>query len=237
MRFSFPYSKLPSQGQVPSYFLALLPLLFFLCLTQSATAQSILNEQEYAPGAFAITGVGYARELAHSDHPAEAPLWSLAARQILHTIAGDDTVAFFGFAPKIQIVSNPLPHAFVTSKGELTFSSGILGLIESSSELAFLLAHEAAHGMLGHSHFHEQSPDQLLAHEIAADAVALRLVSEAGYKQKACVELLQKLQGYGKEYGASLGSFRPSLEHRRQALLSLLDEPEITTGFPENAVS
>ncbi|MCB0333333.1 MAG: M48 family metalloprotease [Bdellovibrionales bacterium] len=241
MRFYSFRNSLPPKGQVPHFSLAVhflfLPLFLFFSAFP-ALAEQILSSHELAPGTFALTEVGYVREMALSGHPSEAPVWTLAANRILHTIAGDDTVAFFGFSPEIQIVSNPLPHAFVTSKGELTFSSGILGLVESSSEFAFLLAHEAAHGMLGHAgHAENQSPDQLLAHEIAADAIALRLLSEAGYEQRAAVGLLRKLQDYGKEYGTSLGSFRPSLEHRRLALLSLLNQPEITSDFLQHTLS
>ena len=210
-----------------AFFLSLLFFSYSFGPIQKAFGEENFNKEvaSYTVNTHSLSTLASLTTTSTDSHP----LWSLYARDILHTIAGDDTSAFFGFTPTIEIVSNPLPHAYVTRDGKLTFSSGILSLVRSRSEYAFLLAHELAHEMLGHTkHLAGGShSEDLVDREITADSLAMDLLEEAGFEKEAGINLLKKLGDYGQEYGVRLGASRPSLSHRHSALQKLLANSKV----------
>lgn len=145
---------------------------------------------------------------------------SYNAQSILHKIGGDDTHAFFGFQPGIKFVNSPAIDAFITREGKIHITRGFHELIgNNQAELAFLLAHEAAHRMLNHhrsARFQGSSSDRKghIRRELAADDLALQLLSEAGYDTSAGHSLLSKVMAFGDGYGLSMSAMYPSLEVR-----------------------
>ena len=130
------------------------------------------------------------------------PFWNAQHKKILHSIAGDDLQAYFGIVPSLTVLDTPKLDAFVTEKGELYFSSGLLRLIESESELAFIISHEIGHVLLGHhrsalTRLHLASPGakegSYLHQEIGADALASDLLSEAGYDTASGVHFMERI--------------------------------------------
>lgn len=149
--------------------------------------------------------------------------WETRARTVLHELAGDDIHAFFGFAPDIKVVHTELPNAYAESPNKLFISSGLLNFVQTHSEYAFILAHEAAHVVLGHvdSHGHHGPPAdiaQSIQNEIAADKFAITLLSEAGFSATDAVNLLHRLGQM--EQGSTIGiaALNPSISYRIDAI-------------------
>ncbi len=105
-------------------------------------------------------------------------------------------------APRISIEPDTRPNAFVRDSTEVVITAAALEVVESSSELAFILAHELSHIALGH--LRPGSP----ADELQADRLALNLVRRAGFDPCASLTVLARL---GTPYAASLESLAPRL--------------------------
>ena len=85
--------------------------------------------------------------------------------------------------PSISILHNPTPNAFaIPSSNKIIISNGMLEMINSSGQQAFVLAHELAHLQLAPSQkqlnafIAERSNPMEQAHEEAADRFALQLL-------------------------------------------------------------
>lgn len=89
-------------------------------------------------------------------------------------------------------------------------SSAMMALIADDDELAFVVAHEMAHNLLGHNGGGAVAARLLGGEgrassrnrELAADALALRFVIAAGYDPDAAQELLDRMQAGGHGGGA-----------------------------------
>ncbi len=91
------------------------------------------------------------------------------------------------------------PRANFFSGGKIELTGGLLRLLQSEDEVAFLLAHEIAHSLLAHDE------EQIVRHAKAdvffsnfdqdkeADLTALELVVAAGYNPFAATDSLQKM--------------------------------------------
>lgn len=119
---------------------------------------------------------------------------------LLHALGGDDLRTFFGFVPAIELAPGQMPNAFAKAPNRIEITHGLLEFTASQEELAFVLAHELAHHMLGHSvaypGFASSSPVQqapVIRWEHEADALAVNLLSNAGFDSKAGAELLTRL--------------------------------------------
>lgn len=137
-------------------------------------------------------------------------------KSTLHRIAGDDLVAFFGYVPDINTIPDPSPNAYVLPPHTVVLTTGLLSVIESEDELAFVLAHE-----IGHLHSSQQAdnlelhgPEQLFRHEIAADRYAMTLLEESGMDAGHGALLLQRIQRIGNRGGSTLSEAFPSLAVR-----------------------
>ena len=151
--------------------------------------------------------------------------WLEYSDSIFHDIAGDDYYAFFGFAPNLKVVSTPVPNAFAVGSNEVVVSSSLLDLLESKSEYAFILAHELAHVLLGHSHQDdrvEEPLDALRRHikqEFEADMLAFKLLSNTDFEPQAALNVLSRLGKFRHEEGLpTLSALYPSIQARISAI-------------------
>lgn len=126
--------------------------------------------------------------------------WQNLTQTTMHQLGGDDLNAFFGFVPSVTIVRSPLPNAFALGNNNIVVSTGLLDLLDSRDELAFVLAHELAHFQLGHIRHaltgggtEPQSNPNLLQRELDADLRARALLRGAGFDEHAGGELLQRI--------------------------------------------
>ena len=160
--------------------------------------------------------------------------WRLFAKEIMHIMVGDDLRAYLGFSPHLTIVAAPSPAAFAQAPNKVILSSGLLDLIETSSEYAFVLAHELGHIVLGHSAAmarHGQGTLSLvqnskqrsaLTYEIEADRFAINLLGRSRFQAADAVALLARIGSVGAEHGSALDSIHPGLKLRRNAILESL---------------
>lgn len=155
-------------------------------------------------------------------------------KNILHDFAGDDISAYFGITPAIMVTGDSAPNAYVTRVNEIVLSKGLLKVVESTAELAFVVAHELGHIMLGHNatdsaHYAFTGDSSVvrdsIAREIQADSFALKLMSASGFEPRSGILLLARLARFGSEQGLALTQSYPSLEARLTALNGQLAAP------------
>lgn len=155
-------------------------------------------------------------------------------KNILHDFAGDDISAYFGVTPAIMITADSAPNAYVTKINEIVLSNGLLKVVDSKAELAFVVAHELGHIVLRHnaadsSRYAFTGDSNVLhdgiAREIEADAFALKLLGASGFEPRSALRLLSRLAAFGADQGLTLTQSYPSLEARLAALNGQLAAP------------
>lgn len=115
---------------------------------------------------------------------------------------------------RVQLRPSRRPRAW--SDGQLvTVTSALLDFTRSDAELAFVLGHEIAHNALGHG-----KRGSRRARELAADALALRLMTAAGYPTSGVPAFVDRL------YRGPAGGLFPSIGHlgRRERLRAIREE-------------
>lgn len=85
---------------------------------------------------------------------------------------------------RVSSYTSPHPDAFISNEGLMHISSGLLEQIHSIDELAFVLAHELAHQVLGEHSAHSEND---------ADVHALHLLNAAGFNTAAAITLLNRV--------------------------------------------
>lgn len=100
--------------------------------------------------------------------------------------------------------------------GTVRVTSGMLHYLRNEAEVAFVVAHELAHGALAHD---EQIYMGRMAKEKAADLLALEIVKAAGFSEEAAISVLQRLAVDFPD--AQRGSDYPSYTSRYQRLKSV----------------
>lgn len=125
----------------------------------------------------------------------------------------------------IRVHDSPQINAQATAE-VITITTALLSVIQSNSELAFVLAHELAHIKEGHATALPQAlllTDSQLARvntirrqwEFDADALAISLLREASFKMNSVRGLLTRLYSHRKPLP---GEHHPRLRERLDAL-------------------
>jgi len=157
--------------------------------------------------------------------------WLQDGREILHAFAGDDLFAYFGFRPRIHITSQASPNAFAVKPDSIVVSTALLDLIDSTSEFAFVIAHELGHLVLDRRESIQTlapldtAVTVAVAQEVAADSYALELLRSAGFDPTAGRALLSKIGGLTGQSGVPVASVFPSIPARLSAMANRLSEP------------
>jgi predicted Zn-dependent protease len=155
--------------------------------------------------------------------------WLRDAQDIFHAFAGDDLSAYFGFTPRLHLVERAAPNAFAVTPSSIVVSSGLMEITGSSSEFAFIIAHELGHLLVereGGTHTlapHGTGVDEQLADELAADAFALRLLKSRGFDPTAGSAVLQKIMAATRSSGGVPEAIFPGLEARIMAMIRAAD--------------
>jgi len=148
--------------------------------------------------------------------------WKHHTHKVLHMLSGDQPSAFLGFEPRMSIAQSPFPNAYIQPTGEITISQGILDLVQSDSELAFVIAHEIGHFLLEHhlDNFNQgQSYRDYQDREIQADLLAIEMMGAVGLNTKSALTLLDRIAKFGGcHQGSSLGQLYPSIQARVEAI-------------------
>lgn len=149
-------------------------------------------------------------------------------KAVLHRLVGDDVSAFVGVTPDIHFSDESIPNAFVNEANTIVLSDGLMNVVKSDDELAFVIAHELAHIALHHNRPSNHRSHALIGsgstlqglirREIAADRFALSILRSSGFEPDVGLSLLERLSSFGWESGRPLGTRYPSLGARVAAL-------------------
>jgi hypothetical protein len=153
-------------------------------------------------------------------NPNSPTFWEIEGNRILHRLVGDDSHSFLGFHPRIKVIGANLPLAVLGTEEHLVLSTGILNILESDEEFAFLIAHELAHKLLGHDKETIGATHSRGEWEEEADMLALQLLRGCDMGGSGARTLLQKLANFGIIQGFELGKYYPTLR-KRSAFLAL----------------
>ena len=142
-------------------------------------------------------------------------------------------ISNYGNQISIEIAKNQLPFARSFPGGLVLVSSGLLEICNSESELAFVLAHEFGHVILGHHSqpVAELELTELKARELAADSFGGHALVSAGYSIDGAFSSIQRLTSIWDFYGTQNESGYPSATERLEALQNqLMDQSCLMTG-------
>lgn len=115
--------------------------------------------------------------------------------------------------PAIQFTSDSIPSATTNSSHIIKISSGLMYKIDKREELAFVIAHEASHLLLGHTHGDKPSGlREFTEREILADQLALKLLKEAKIDISGGITILSKFGRKGDDFNQL--ALYPTLEAR-----------------------
>lgn len=95
------------------------------------------------------------------------------------------------FGPKITLLTTQKPIALSTSGGEVFISRGLVHQLQDEGSLLFVLAHEFAHSLLEHHTNSNPEP----SFEFSADAIALSIITQAGYSPQSAIHALTDAYG------------------------------------------
>ncbi len=111
----------------------------------------------------------------------------------------------------VEIIEDHIPNAWMLGDARLVLSSSLISMVESSEELAFILAHELSHQILGHSSSSRNN-------EYAADDFARIMLLSNGYNVEAGVRLLERIADTEVTGSLTLGQLFPTIVERIQRL-------------------
>jgi predicted Zn-dependent protease len=132
-----------------------------------------------------------------------------------------------------SVVLERSPNVFASTNGQrIRISSGFVDYTATDAELAFIIAHEAAHNLRAHSPV--LSSDMRYRQELEADQIGLELLAVAGYESAAALELLDRLSRSNvfAAYDPAYPSFSTRSELLRRRAVELYE-----TGRAMNAAS
>ena len=87
----------------------------------------------------------------------------------------------------LEVIESPSANAFIRTKTEVVLTQTLLARVSDESELAFILAHEAAHIALQHTR------NGGIPAEVEADTLALKVVTALGFNPCSGSTVLERL--------------------------------------------
>ena len=140
-------------------------------------------------------------------------VWNVFVSSVYYDLVGDDPHSLLGITPKIEVIASPAANAITLKTGKIVITTGLLSLLDSKSEVAFVLGHELGHLKHGISH------GRKMAAENEADQFSVTILSDSGYDPAAAKEVLRKLALVDKVTSAANSSpLAPYLSSRLNSL-------------------
>lgn len=91
-----------------------------------------------------------------------------------------------------SVVLDRSPNVFASTNGHrVRISAGFVRYTAGDAELAFVIAHEAAHNL--HAHSPALGSEHRYRQELEADRMGIELMAAAGFESRAALELLDRL--------------------------------------------
>lgn len=123
----------------------------------------------------------------------------------------------------VSILDTGNPIAFTPGGGFILISVGLIDHLKREGEFIFVLAHEIAHEVLGHTaseSFYSKDPAARQALEYQADQLAAEIVSRLGYDPALSLSALK--DGYEGLSEEQYSTVYPTQEARTDALVHFL---------------
>lgn len=153
------------------------------------------------------SGPGYAG-VERFDATLEAALVQPPARIVIERQGQRETIDLTGIAgcaSRVELIPGRKLNA-VADGAVVQLTTGVIQEAQDDGELAFIIAHEMAHNILGHRKWLDQvgrSAANVRKAEIEADRLGLRLMRAAGYDPMAAARFWMR---FGKKTGAGIFS-------------------------------
>lgn len=176
-------------------------------MTNSPTAHRITDGErsDFSHGApyeeISSAETAQAREGTGPSSPG-SPIPNQQTVSLFLTITGYFKARGYHTPEKLTLVESRTPNAFARKRREVVLTDALVARVTDRSELAFVLAHEVAHVALGHG-IHGG-----IAAEVAADALALQVVTALGFNPCSGPSVLERL---GAPSQLTLASVTPRL--------------------------
>jgi predicted Zn-dependent protease len=129
-----------------------------------------------------------------------------------------------------KIILLDTQKSIATSLGSyvVTVSSGLIKHLSTESELAFVIAHEMSHEILGHTeHMSLDNETEQPELELEADSFAIVILTAAGYDPRYAEQGLRNVYKYSQSIPLSEYGY-PTLEERIDNIRSKINEIEWT---------
>lgn len=139
-----------------------------------------------------------------------------------------------GCGGKLALTSSSTLNAWADGK-HVVLTTGITDLARNDDEVAFIIAHEMAHNILGHS------GDRRASHaffggglskrkrgEIEADSHAVRLMAEAGYQPTGGLSFLERARGH---FGWNFSLDHPGFGRRLRVVAAEIGKSPTKVAF------
>jgi Zn-dependent protease with chaperone function len=125
--------------------------------------------------------------------PAESGFSTSLLREVYNRLESPRAALRMRTAPSLAVVQSTVPSASILAD-KITISSALVEMAHDESEIAFVLAHELGHKLLGHTEAASflGIPASSSA-EAEADRVALELMTGSGFNPAAAPEILERL--------------------------------------------
>jgi len=167
--------------------------------------------------------------------------WNTCANHLLTMLANGDSKENI-FPSTVAVTRDPHPNAYLTEVNSILITSGLTTLIHSGQQLAFVLAHEIAHGLIercgvnegratdkgycqrviSRSNYRTEASSPIygdIFHELNADRIALGIMRGMPFESNNAASLLRKISELQKKR-----SERTS--HQMQVRINALEENE-----------
>ncbi|MBN8548304.1 MAG: M48 family metallopeptidase [Deltaproteobacteria bacterium] len=124
---------------------------------------------------------------------------------------------------QIVLLNGAYPMAGTPGPGFLVISRGLVLRLSNEGELAFVVAHEMSHQILGHAISPEQSAEERQELELEADRHAVAMIAVAGYDPRVSVGALLHSAQSGELWEKEPRSpDHPALQERIQAVRAIV---------------
>lgn len=124
---------------------------------------------------------------------------------------------------QIVLLAANYPLAGTPGGGYIVLSKGLMRRLQNEGELAFVIAHELSHQILGHSISEHMEPEDSQEFELEADRHAVAMIAVAGYDPRVCVGALLHSADSGALWESRpKNPDHPALQERIQAVRALV---------------
>ncbi|XP_015211327.1 metalloendopeptidase OMA1, mitochondrial isoform X2 [Lepisosteus oculatus] len=147
-----------------------------------------------------LTAEGYMEEFKDTLVSRDDPRHKVVETVVSHLVQRNRDLPEMSALPwTVQVVEDPTVNAFVLPNGRVFIFTGMLEAVADIHQLTFILGHEMAHAIIGHSFMFERPYSRKL--EAEADKVGLQLAAKACADVRAGpvfwqqMEILDRLEG------------------------------------------